>query len=132
MAKTGPTPKRGSNAKVTKAKQPAADVLDLDALDGEAKPFPFIMGGEKFELCDLNDLDIRVVNAADSGDVEAIKNAIRYGLGDTPDEDMVDGQEVDEDAREAWEMFNANRLTIRKADRLFRAWLANSTLEQGE
>jgi hypothetical protein len=100
--------------------------LNLDTLGGSVDPYPFVLGGQTYELSDLNDLPIDLIEAADTGDVQAIRNAIRYGLGDdgTPD--------AAELGKANWLMFSSNRLTIRQANALFVGWLEHSGLKQGE
>jgi len=100
------------------------DVLDLDAVGAEGTPFPFTIGGKRYEVCDLNDLPIEVVEAADSGGVQAIREAIKFGFGaDDP---------TNSEAMDNWTSFSLNRLSIRQATALFLNWLSHSGLKQGE
>jgi hypothetical protein len=101
-----------------------ADALDLDAISNVGTPYPVVLGGTRYELCDLNDLPIEIVELADTGNVQAIKNAIRLGLGD-------DGS-PDSEGADIWLSFSANRFTIRQAEALFVGWLGHSGMNPGE
>lgn len=115
------------NVRVLRGDSAPAAVLDLDAIE-PGPPFRLVFGGRPYQLCDLNDLPVEIVQAADSGDLDAILTALRLGLGDA--EGATDEERAA--AREEWSIFHANTLTLRKANVLFMKWLAHSGLSQGE
>lgn len=93
------------------------DVLDLDAVRAQARQesTAFIKAGRRYELAPLQSLDYRTVQAADSGDVEAVRAAIKDGLGE-----------------EQWEHFDLQATSIGELDVLFKRWLKKSGLSTGE
>jgi hypothetical protein len=93
------------------------DVLDLDAVRAQARQSstPFVKGGRRYELAPLQSLDYRTVQAADSGDVDAVRAAVKDGLGE-----------------EQWEHFDREATSIGELDALFKRWLSKSGLSQGE
>jgi hypothetical protein len=108
------------------------EAFNLDELTG-GDGFTFVLGGEDYKLCDLGDIDLNVVAVADTGNLEGILVAIRYGLGDAPDDELEErGEEVDEAARERWLSFSKGRKSLRQANALFEEWVRISGLRQGE
>jgi hypothetical protein len=94
----------------------AKEAFDLDAVEAEVAgdPFEFTFGGRPYSLPHLQDVDRTVLNAADQGDLEAMKAAFRSGLGDDFDE------------------FDAQPMKLRSLNALFEAWLEHSGLKPGE
>lgn len=90
---------------------------DLDAAAAEAakQPLRFRWKGQPWTLRHISTLDWRVVELANAGDMEAIRKAMRYGLGDEQ-ADRFDAVEQDMDA-----------MTL-----LFRQWLKHAGLGEGE
>lgn len=121
-------------ANTRKPKGPAVpdgdeDIFDLAAIEG-GRPFPFKhRDGSRFTFCDLGDIDINVAKAADAGNLDAIKLAMRYGLGDVEDSS---GRTVDPKARASWVKFEGIGLSLREATALFERWAKHSGLTQGE
>lgn len=95
---------------------PAGKPFDLDAVEAEAsgEPFEFTFGGRTYTLPHLKDIDRRVLDAADQGDIAAMKEAFRTGLGDD------------------FEEFDAQPMKLGTLDALFRAWTEHSGLQPGE
>lgn len=103
------SPRSVKPAKPTKA-------FDLDAVEAEAagEPFEFMFGGRTYTLPHLHDIDRSLLNAADQGDVAAMQEAFRSGLGDD------------------YEEFNAKPMKLRSLNALFAAWVEHSGLKPGE
>lgn len=99
-------------AKANPAKQP----FNLDAVEAESagEPFEFTFAGRTWTLPHLKDIDRRFLNAADQGDVAAMREAFKVGLGDD------------------YEDFEAQPMKIRSLDALFRQWTEHSGLKPGE
>lgn len=95
---------------------PAKTPFDLDAVEAEAsgEPFEFTFGGRTYTLPHLKDIDRRVLDAADQGDIAAMKEAFRTGLGSDYAE------------------FDAKPMKLGSLDALFRAWTEHSGLTPGE
>ncbi|MGW1059358.1 hypothetical protein [Micromonospora rubida] len=93
------------------------DVFDLDAYVAEHRkdPYPFRYGGQDFELPHAADTDWRVTEAADQGDVEAIRTLFRRGFGP-----------------EQWERFEALPQPAGAMGELFRRWQAHAGVKPGE
>lgn len=91
-------------------------VFDLDAVEAEAagEPFEFVFAGRTWTLPHLHDIDRKLLNAADQGDIAAMREAFRTGLGDDYTE------------------FDAQPMKLRSLDALFRAWTEHSGLNPGE
>jgi hypothetical protein len=116
-------------AKGTAAAVDDEEIFDLGAIEG-GRPFPFKhRNGRRFVFCDLGDIDINVAKAADAGNLDAIKLAMRYGLGDVEDSS---GRDVDATARAEWVAFEGIGLSLREATALFERWAKHSGLTQGE
>lgn len=96
-------------AKPTKA-------FDLDAVEAQAngEPFDFDFGGRIYTLPHVQDLDRKVLLAADQGEQAAMAELLRSGLG--------------EDHAE----FDAQPMKLRSLEALFKAWLKHCGLEPGE
>lgn len=99
---------------VKPAKPKAA--FDLDAVEAETSgdPFEFVFGGRSYTLPHMQDVDRSVLDVADQGDLEAMKQAFKSGLGDDFDE------------------FDAQPMKLRSLNALFEAWLEHSGLKPGE
>ena len=93
-----------------------SDVFDLDAVAAEAtkEPFRFRFGGREWSLAHLSDIDWRVVARADTGDLDAVREAVSSGLGDQFAE------------------FDQLPQPISMMTVLFDRWLAHSGLAAGE
>jgi len=93
------------------------DVFDLDAYVAEHRkdPYRFRYGGQDFELPHAQDTDWRVMEAADQGDVEAIRTLFRLGLG-----------------AEQWARFEQLPQPAGAMGELFRRWQAHSGTKPGE
>lgn len=100
------------NAKTPKA----PTVFDLDAVEAEAagERFEFIFGGRTYSLPHLQDIDRSLLNTADQGDIAAMQEAFRTGLGDD------------------YEEFNSQPMKLRSLEALFKAWTEHSGLKPGE
>ena len=98
-----------------KATKPTT-AFDLDAVEAEAagERFEFVFGGRTYSLPHLHDIDRSLLNAADQGDVAAMLEAFRSGLGDDYDE------------------FNRAPMKLRSLNALFAAWTEHSGLKPGE
>jgi hypothetical protein len=94
----------------------SAKAFDLDAVEAEAagERFEFVFGGRTYSLPHLQDIDRSLLNAADQGDVAAMQEAFRSGLGDDYDE------------------FNTQPMKLRSLNALFQAWTEHSGLQPGE
>lgn len=97
--------------------QTTDDVFDLDAYVAEHRkdPYLFRYGGQDFELPHAADVDWRVTEAADLGNVDAIRALFRRGLGP-----------------EQWERFEALPQPAKPMGELFRRWQAHSGVKPGE
>lgn len=93
------------------------DVFDLDAyvVEHRQTPYRFRYGGQDFELPHASDIDWRVSEAADLGNVEAIRILFRRGM--SPDQ---------------WERFEALPQPAKPMGELFRRWQAHSGVKPGE
>lgn len=93
-----------------------SDVFDLDAYVAEHRqaPYRFRYGGQDFELPHASDTDWRVTEAADQGNIEAIRTLFRRGLGDQ------------------WERFEQLPQPAKPMGELFRRWQAHSGVKPGE
>lgn len=93
-----------------------AKVFDLDAVEAEAagEPFSFVFGGRTYTLPHLHDIDRKLLNTADQGDIAAMREAFKTGLGDD------------------YEEFEAQPMKLRSLEALFRAWTEHSGLQPGE
>jgi hypothetical protein len=93
------------------------DVFDLDAYVAEHKqtPYRFRYCGETWELPHGVDTDWRVTEAADKGNVEAIRTLFRLGMGP-----------------EQWERFEALPQPAGGMGELFRRWQAYAGVKPGE
>ena len=132
MANTVKTAKPKAGPRKLAAVGSTREVFNLDELTG-GDGFTFELRGEEYTLCDLGDIDLNVVAVADTGNLDGILLAVRYGLGDAPDEELEAREEpVDEQARERWLTFNRNRKSLRQANTLFEEWVRRSGLRQGE
>ena len=94
----------------------SATAFDLDAVEAEAagERFEFVFGGRTYSLPHLHDIDRSLLNAADQGDVAAMQEAFRTGLGDD------------------YEEFNTQPMKLRSLNALFAAWTEHSGLKPGE
>lgn len=117
------TPRKTAPAKAAARTLKAVDrtpvALDLDAIE-PGEPYAFRFLGDVWTICDLGDLDMEIIGAADTGDLEAIKTAIQYGF-----------MAIDETGERGTE-FASHPLSIRKATALFEGWLEHSGLRPGE
>jgi hypothetical protein len=93
------------------------DVFDLDAYVAEHRqePYRFRYGGQQWELPHAADTDWRVIEAADQGDVEAIRTLFRRGMGP-----------------EQWARFEELPQPAKPMGELFRRWQAHSGVRPGE
>lgn len=98
------------------------DVFDLNAAAAEAKheAFHFKYGpkDEVWALAPILDIDYRDLEAADSGDVEAVRDV------------LCDRMEAHEEGQ--WQQFDELDLPVGVLDQLFRAWLKHNGLQPGE
>lgn len=99
-------------ARAAKATKP----FDLDAVEAETagESFPFTYRGHDYTLPHVQDVDRKVLLAADRGEIEAMNELFRAGLG------------------EDYERFNAQPMKVRSLNALFAAWLKHCGLEPGE
>jgi hypothetical protein len=99
---------------VRAAKPKAA--FDLDAVEAEeaGEPFPFKFGGHEYVLPHVQDMDRKVLVAADQGEKAAMDELFRTGLGDD------------------YELFNEQPMKLRTLEALFKNWLKHCGLEPGE
>lgn len=90
--------------------------FDLDAVEAEAagEPFVFTYRGHEYSLPHVQDVDRKVLLAADQGEIAAMNELFRAGL------------DID------YEQFNAQPMKVRSLDALFKAWLKHCGLEPGE
>lgn len=93
------------------------DVFDLDAYVAEHRqtPYRFRYGGQTFELPHASDTDWRVTEAADKGNVEAIRTLFRRGM-----------------SPEQWERFEQLPQPAKGMGELFRRWQAHAGMKPGE
>lgn len=100
------------NIKPAAAKKP----FDLDAVEAEeaGEPFPFTFGGHEYVLPHVQDMDRKVLVAADQGEKAAMDELFRTGLGAD------------------YELFNEQPMKLRTLEALFRNWLEHCGLEPGE
>ena len=75
-------------------------------------PYPFEYGGQTFELPHLSSIDLRISEAADADNVEALKALFRLGLGP-----------------EQWAAFEALAWPADAMGELFRRWRAHAGLK---
>lgn len=94
-----------------------SDIFDLDAYVAEHRkaPYRFRYGGQMWELPHAADTDWRVNEAADQGDVEAIRTLFRRGMGP-----------------EQWERFEELPQPSGGMGELFRRWQAHWGVKPGE
>jgi hypothetical protein len=90
--------------------------FDLDAVEAEAlgEPFPFTFGGREYVLPHVQDMDRKVLLAADQGEQAAMEELFRTGLGAD------------------FEEFDRQPMKLRTLEALFRNWLEHCGLEPGE
>lgn len=93
------------------------DVFDLDAYVTEHRqqPYRFRYGGQTWELPHSADIDWRVTEAADQGNIDAIRTLFQRGLG--PDQ---------------WERFEQLPQPAAAMGELFRRWQAHAGVRPGE
>lgn len=98
------------------------DVFDLNAAAAEAKKeaFHFKYGPDDqlWALAPILDIDYRELQAADEGDVEAVRDV------------LCDRMEAYEEGQ--WDQFDKLDLPVGTLDQLFRAWLKHNGLQPGE
>lgn len=106
------TPRSPRAIKAKVAKKP----FDLDAVEAEeaGEPFPFTFGGREYVLPHVQDMDRKVLVAADQGEKQAMDELFRTGLGAD------------------YELFNEQPMKLRTLEALFRNWLEHCGLEPGE
>jgi hypothetical protein len=103
-------------------------VFNLNAVAAEAQADPFVFeygpavegdpDGNVWQLAPILDLDYRLVERADSGEVEAVRQVIS------------DRMEAAEQGQ--WKRFDRLDLGIGLLDKLFAAWLDHNGLKPGE
>lgn len=106
-----------------KARMPAdceinmSEVFDLDAVAAEEtkEPLRFRWQGREWTLAHMTGVDWRVVELANTGDMEAIRKAFRYGMGE-----------------EQYAEFEKVPQPIAAMTALFRQWLRHNGLTEGE
>jgi hypothetical protein len=86
------------------------DEFDLDAVAAEAAkaPLNFRWQGESWTLKHMSQIDWRVLEAAQSGDLSAIRKAFEYGMGK---EQAARFELVDQDATPMVKLFSAGPST---------------------
>lgn len=94
-----------------------SDVFDLDGYVAEnmAEPYRFTYHSREWELPHLSWIDLRVTEAADKGDLAAIRELFRVGLGESQ-----------------WADFNELPQPSAAMGELFRRWRAHAGLAPGE
>lgn len=94
-----------------------SDVFDLDAVAAEAtkEPLRFIWHGQEWTLAHMTGVDWRIIELANTGDIEAIRRAFRYGMGD-----------------EQADRFDKLPQPIAAMTALFRQWVKHNGLTEGE
>lgn len=94
-----------------------SDVFDLDAVAAEEtkEPLRFTWHGQEWTLAHMTGIDWRVIEQANTGDIDAIRKAVRYGMGD-----------------EQADRFDALPQPIAAMTALFRRWLDHNGLTEGE
>lgn len=102
--------------------------FDLDAYAAEARraPFTFRYGGRSWELAHMADVDWRVIERADQGEISAIREALHAGFGCVHEGDTA---AVHTDQALA---FDRLPQPLRIMNRLFDQWLKHAGLEPGE
>lgn len=93
------------------------DVFDLDAVAAEEtkEPLRFTWHGQEWTLAHMTGMDWRVIESANSGDIDAIRKAFRYGMGE------------EQAAR-----FDELPQPIAAMTKLFGRWLDHNGLTEGE
>lgn len=96
---------------------PDEDVFDLDDYIAEntKEPYRFKRGGQQFHLPHFSDIDWRVAEGAESGDVSALRRIFRLGLGD-----------------DQWAEFEKHPQPAGAIGELFRRWQKHAGLKPGE
>lgn len=91
--------------------------FDLDAVAAEAtkEPLRFTYRGQEWTLAHMTGVDWRVVELANTGDIEAIRKAFRMGMGD-----------------EQADAFDDLPQPIAAMTALFNQWLKHNGLTEGE
>lgn len=94
-----------------------SEVFDLDAVAAEEtkEPLRFTYLGQEWTLAHLTGVDWRVVEQANSGDIDAIRKAFRAGMGE-----------------EQADIFDKVPQPIAAMTALFRRWLDHNGLTEGE
>lgn len=94
-----------------------SEVFDLDAVAAEEtkEPLRFTWHGQEWTLAHMTGVDWRVIELANTGDLEAIRRAFRYGMGD-----------------EQADRFDEVPQPIAAMTALFRRWLEHNGLTEGE
>jgi hypothetical protein len=94
-----------------------SEVFDLDAVAAEAtkEPLRFRFHGQDWTLAHMTGVDWRVIELANTGDLEAIRRAFRYGMGD-----------------EQADRFDELPQPIAAMTALFRRWLKHNGMTEGE
>ncbi len=105
-------------------------VFDLDAAvaDAMGDVFPFVYKGEEWEMTHPGSVDYRDAEAADGGDVEAVRVVIAVAMG-AERRETNDGVEY---VGEQWAEFDRLEMPTVGLDRLFRAWLQHYGVKPGE
>ena len=103
------------------------EVYDLDVVAAEVakEPFRFRFGGQEWALSHLSDIDWRIVERADTGELAAVRQAVHAGLG------CVHDRETAEHSDKAAE-FDKLPQPLSAMTALFRRWLKHAGLREGE
>lgn len=104
-----------------------SDVFDLDAAADEAakEPFRFSYKGRQWQLSHMSEVDWRVVENADSGEIGAIREAFHAGFGCVHDGENITHTE------QAVE-FDRQHQGITAMTILFGKWMKHAGLREGE
>lgn len=108
------TKKAGGTVAKRTVGAPPKGGLDLDAVADAYEPLPFKIGGKWYQAANLNLLDYRLVEAADSGRLDALSDILQAAVGDQ------------------WPEVSKNRLGMGVLQTLFLEMLSHAGLRQGE
>jgi hypothetical protein len=111
------------------------DSFDLDAAEAEVvrAPFPFSWGGRQWTLLNAFKLDLRLIDKAASGQMDAIQEALRDALGNAADRFFGAPAALDDKGTETRAAIPAAKaLNLDAAKILVDRWLDHSGMDPGE
>src|SRR5690606_18290310 len=99
------------------------------AAEAAKEPFRFVFSGREWRLLHMSEIDWRVIERADSGNISAIREAFHAGFGCVHDGDTAIHSDIHSDQATEFDRLHQGitAMTI-----LFRRWAAHAGLAEGE